>query len=176
MMRLKNLQIGTQLRVGLGVIMVLVVLLGVLAWRQSNFMWEETQGIYDHPLQVRGAIGEIKTDVLSMSRGMKDLCLAGDEPERQVILQTIDTAEADAHQQFDILFDRYLGPRSDIDDVHQLFVQWKSIREETRRLLREGRTAEAVSWTRTGGAGDSHVDKLLGEIGHISKFTKSRAE
>jgi signal transduction histidine kinase/DNA-binding NarL/FixJ family response regulator/HAMP domain-containing protein len=175
-MKLKDIRIGTQLRLGLGVILALVALLGALAWVQSDLLWEDTKDLYEHPLAVRRAVGELKADVLAMSRGMKELCLGENDLERQTTLQGIDTAEADAHQQFNILSERYLGPRSDVDEAYQAFVQWKAIREEVRGLLREGRTAEAASLTKSSSVGGAHVEKLLGHVEDISAFAKAKGD
>jgi len=175
-MKLANLKISTQLRLGFSLIMTCVLLVGALAWQQTELLWQETKGLYDHPLQVRRAIGEIKADILAMHRGMKDICLAENSRERQAILQEIDAFEVDAHRQFEIVFDRYLGPRNDIEEAHRTFVQWQAIRAETIRLLYEGKAAAALQRTRPIGEGGDHVEKMLGLIGIISDFAKDRGD
>jgi len=122
-MKLGDLKIGTQLRIGTGVILALVALLGATAWFQADELWQETKGLYEHPLQVRRALDQLTIDILSMHQSIHDLTLAENEQERQSALQSIDTREADAAMRFGILYDRYLGPRNDIDDVHNAFVQ-----------------------------------------------------
>jgi CheY-like chemotaxis protein/HAMP domain-containing protein len=175
-MKLKDLKIGTQLKMALGAILAFVMFLGAMAWIQTDILWQETKGLYDHPFTVQRAVGEIKADILAMHRGMKDLCLTVNDQERQTILQTMDTCEADAHRQFEVLYDRYLGPQSDIDEAYQALVQWKTIRAETIRLLREGKTAEAVSRTKPAAVGDGHAEKLLGHVKKITDFAKNRAD
>jgi len=170
------MKISRQLQFGLGIILVFVVLLGAVAWFDADSLWQQTKGLYEHPLQVRRAVGEIKANVLSMHRGMKDLVLADNVQEIQVILQSIDTTEANTYQQFDILYDRYLGPRSDIDDAIKAFVEWKAIREETIRLLQTGETAEALSRTKSTGDGGTHVDKMLGYVQTVSDFAINKGD
>ena len=142
-MKRKDLSIGMQLGIGLGIILALVILLGVVVVIQEASLWEETAGLYEHPLQVRRAIGDLDTDILIMQKGMKDLVLADNDLEMTENIQLIDTKEADAYKQFDILYSLYLGPRSDIDTSFNNFVQWKSNRDETIRLLRAGNVTEA---------------------------------
>jgi CheY-like chemotaxis protein/HAMP domain-containing protein len=175
-MKLKDMKVGTQLRIGMGIILALVVILAASAWFEADSLWQETKGLYDHPLQVRRAIDKLTIDILSMHRDMKDLVLAENEQERQVSIQDIDTWEADAARQLDILYDRYLGPHSDIDEAREAFVKWKSIRDETIRLLRAGKTAEATRRTKASGSGGGHVEKLLEEIQDISDFARNRGE
>lgn len=174
-MNLHNLKIGQQLRLGLGVILLLVVLLSAMAWKQTGSLWQETKGLYEHPLAVRCALGELNADVLTMRQEMLALCLAGNDQERQLILQKIDTSEADARRQFEVLYDRYLGPRSDIDQAFQAFVQWKALREETLRLLQAGKVVEAVSRTKSTGVCGVHVEKVMKEINDVSVFANNRA-
>ena len=110
-MKLKDLKISSQLRIGMGAILVFVTLLGATAWFQADSLWQETKGLYQHPLQVRIALDKLTIDIFSMHRDMDDLVLAENEQERQTVIQNIDTREADAFRQFDILYDRYLGDR-----------------------------------------------------------------
>jgi len=175
-MKLNDMKIGTQLRLGMGAILVSVALLGATAWFQADRLWQETKGLYEHPLAVRRTLDKLSIDILSMHRDMKDLILAENEPERQSIIRDIDTREADAARQFDILYDRYLGPRTDIDHVRDAFVQWKSIREETLRLLRAGKTAEAARRTKANGTGGDHVEKLWRHVQEISNFSRNRGD
>ena len=176
MMKLKDLKIGTQLRIGMGAVLVFVAILGAVAWYQADSLWQETKGLYEHPLTVRKAIDKLTIDILAMHRDMKDLVMTDNEQERQAIIRNIDTREADASRQFDILYNRYLGNRSDIDEVRNYFLQWKSIRDETTRLLRAGKTAEAVKRTKSEGIDSDHVERLLDEIKDISDFAENRAE
>jgi len=172
----KNLTIGMQLGIGLGIVLALVVLLGVVVVIQEASMWEETAGLYEHPLQVRRAIGELNADILMMHNGMKDVVLADNDHEIAENLQLIDTKEADAYKQFDILYSLYLGPRSDIDITYNDFVQWKSNRDETIRLVRAGNVTEAEKRIKSTGTGGAHVDKMLSDIGTISDFSKQRGD
>lgn len=175
-MKLRDLNIGTQLALGLGCILLFVILLGVQSYQQEEALWQETKGLYEHPLQVRRALGELNGDILIMHRGMKDLVLTDNGSERQQIIQEIETAQANAFQKFDILYDRYLGNRSDIDTVHTEFVTWKPIRDETIRLLREGKRIEAASRTKSSGVGGGHVDNMMRHLTIMSDFSKQRGD
>jgi len=175
-MKLKDVRIGMQLRIGLGAILLLVALLGVIAWFQSDTLWQETRNLYEHPLTVERAIGEIRADILSMHRGMKDLVLANNDPEREPVIQGMDIDEANAIRQFDILYDRYLGPRRDVDEAYNGFIQWKAIRIETLRLLRTGKVTEAISRTQSAGPGGSHVKMMMDHIQDVSSFAIKKGD
>jgi signal transduction histidine kinase/CheY-like chemotaxis protein/HAMP domain-containing protein len=175
-MKLRDLNIGTQLAIGLGIIITLVLLLGVVAYVQEESMWQETAGLYEHPLQVRSAIGDLDVDILYIHRGMKDIVLSADNDEREQIILDISTKETDAYRQFNILYDHYLGPKSDIDRAYNDFVQYNAIRTETLRLLRAGNTAEAANRTKHTGVGGAKAEEVMGDMQTISDFSHFRGD
>lgn len=175
-MKLKDLKIDAKMCLGLGAIMLLVVALSIFARLQTNTLWLNTKELYDHPLQVRRALDMLTLDIMAMRQDMNEVVRAESDQERISLFQSIDTHEAGAIRQFEILHGHYLGPQSDIDEAEQAFIQWKAIREETSRLLRDGKTAEASKRTRPNGAESIQVEKIMNEIGHISLFAKNRGD
>ena len=175
-MKLKDLKIDTKMRLGLGSILLLVMVLAFLARLQTNTLWFNTKELYDHPLQVRRALDTLTSDILAMRQDMTEVVRAESDQERLSLRQSIDIHEAGATRQFEILHGRYLGPQSDIDEAEQAFIQWKAVREETRRLLREGKTAEASKRTRPNGAESIQAEKIVHELQDVSIFAKKRGD
>ena len=163
-MKLRDLKIGTQLRIGLGVILLFLGLLGALAWLQEDSIWKDTKGLYENPLMTRRAIGEIKTDILTMQLGLKGLFAAKNDQEREAFIHGMQTCETDAMRQFDNLNKSYLGPRGDVVDAQNGFMQWTGICNETVRLLRAGKDAGALNNEKLTGDGDAKAVKLLGLV------------
>jgi CheY-like chemotaxis protein/CHASE3 domain sensor protein len=172
----RNLKIGMQLRIALSTILILVLLLGAVSWFQTDSLWLNTKDLYDHPFTVRKAIGELQADFLYIYKGMKDLILANSELEMEAILREIDAHEANSARRFDVLYQSYLGPRQDIDEVRNALTQWKTTRTETIRLLRAGKIAEATERTCPSGVGGAQADKLMNELRDISDFAEKRAD
>ena len=174
-MKLTNLKIGTQLKIAFGIIVFLIFILGVISFQQSEELAKQTRELYEHPHTVRRALGELKVDVLSMHRCMKDLALEENSGEITPILQDLEKYQADGFKQFEILYDRYLGPPTDIDDAYADFVKWKVIREESILLVRRGNVKEALARTKPNKVGGHHVNLLLGHIQVIDNFAKNKA-
>jgi hypothetical protein len=122
-MKLPGMRIKTQLTLGFAFIMIFVTLLSLVAWIQTRTMMEQTQTLYEHPYQVRQAIGMLKADVLLMRLGMTNCVLTENEASRIVIIGNIDVSRAEALDQLDILYAQYLGPRSDVDQVRQALLE-----------------------------------------------------
>jgi len=174
--KLKDIKIGTQLRVGLGLILLLVAGLGVLAWQQGGQLWLQTKTLYEHPLHVRRAVGALEADILSIHHGMTELVLSANNQEIVTGLQAIEARQTDVLRQIDVLYDRYLGSRSDITALHDEFVRWGILRDETVRLLRAGKSADLVARTRTGGADDAQTASLLRRLQKIDAFAREKGD
>ena len=156
-MKLHNIKIATQLRFGLGVVMVMVVAFGAFTWRQANRIWLGTKVMYEHPLTVRTAIGDLQADVLQMRLDFRNLLLASSDEERQLLIQHSDAGEGDIARQFHILHDTYLGPAEDINKAEESFTRWVSIRRGLLEMERNGEIEEAKNSPR-----NEAIGKALG--------------
>ena len=175
-MNIKNLRVSLQLKLGFAVILLFVIVLGVVSYIHSYEIQKQTETMYEHPLQVRRAIGHLKADIFAIHRDMKDLFLAGDEREMALDLDQIEKWKDNAFDQIDILYSQYLGPRIDIDLLKQTFVIWNSMREETIRLLRAGKTEEAANRTKNYGVAGKQVDGLLAALQKIDEFAEDKGD
>jgi signal transduction histidine kinase/DNA-binding response OmpR family regulator/HAMP domain-containing protein len=175
-MTLKDMKIGTQLRLGLGAILVFVALLGAMAAFQAHSLWQATVGIYHHPFTIRIAIGDLSADILAIHQGMEDLFLADNDREKEEITKLVGAHDSDAIRQLAVLRDRYLGPKSDVDGAHDALVQWKAARDETIRLLQAGKRSEAFARQKSTGAEGRQTEALLRAIRKVDDFAKARGE
>ena len=173
---LNDMSISRQLRLGLGLILAFVLFLGVLAWKQTDLLWMQTKTMYDQPFQVQDIIGDFEIDALIMHRGMRELLLAESDQGFATVLQDIDAHKADAFQQLELLRDRYRGSPDDITSLYKHFVTWNSIRQETIRLWREGKTKEAAARTKSSGVGGVQLEVLRDHLRKIDVFAKNKAD
>jgi signal transduction histidine kinase/CheY-like chemotaxis protein/HAMP domain-containing protein len=176
-MKIQNMKISTRLRLALGVILMLA---GILAWEtvtQTEALWLQTKTMYDHPLQVRRAVGAFKAEVTAMHRDMRGLMLsAGSDQEIAALLAQIEVSKTDAFRQLDILEARYLGPVEDITTLRAEFVKWNTIREETIRLLRQGKVQEAAERTKPNEIGGAQVRHLTEQIHKVDEFARNKGD
>ena len=142
-MKINDIKIGTQLKLGFGIILICGVVLSFTSYRHTRQIANELTKFYNHPYQVRRALGALGSDILLIHRGMKDLVLVSDTKDIEQIKSELELYKEDAFKKIEILYSQYLGPKSEIDSVHSCFVKWNSVREETIRLLDTGRKQEA---------------------------------
>ncbi|PKM95238.1 MAG: hybrid sensor histidine kinase/response regulator [Firmicutes bacterium HGW-Firmicutes-1] len=161
---MKNVRIGTQLIIGFTVILFFVIVVGVVAYVQTDQLNQQTENIYEHPLQVRRAIGALNTDVLNIRMIQKDLMVAKTDLEKQDYIQKMKLFALDAEKQFGIIKERYLGASADVEQAYQDYIVWKTIHEETDRAILSG---EIVTMIETEG---SSREKMLSSISKIDEF------
>lgn len=176
-MKIENMKISSRLYLALGVILVLLAILAWEAVTQTDALWLQTKTLYDHPLQVRRAVGSFKAEVTAIHRDMRGLMLeAGNDRVIAALLGQIETDKTDALRQLDILEARYLGPAADITTLRAEFVQWNSIREETIRLLRQGKLQEAGDRTMHDGIGGAQARQLYERLDKVDEFASNKAD
>jgi len=175
-MNLKNIKIGTQLKLGFAVMLLLVVVLGAIAYQQTNKIHQQTETMYNHPVQVSRAIGELKYDITAIHRNMKDLFLTDSESRISATLEQNEVYQTKAFEQIDILYSQYLDTHADIDSVKQSFIVWNTMRDETIRLLREGKKDEAASRTLTLGIAGHQAEILIMALQKIDDFATVKAD
>ena len=175
-MKLNDLNISTQLRLGFGVILTLIILFGILASRQKDSLWTQTQNLYEHPFAVTLAIGKLQTHAEALSRRERDLFLAKTDLETQADLEAIDLIKADIERQFAILNVRYLGSPDDVTALHDAFLKLYTTRAETHRLLREGKADEALERIRHGGLQQAQADAAEKALKTITTFALGKGD
>jgi len=175
-MKLKDLKIGTQLKIGFGAMMLLVAVLGFISYEQTNNIARQAETMYKHPLQVRRAVGALKFDITAIHREMKDLFLPGGESRIPTITRNIELHKSSVFNQIDILYTLYSGPRPDIDTLMQNFIVWNSMREETIRLLRDGKITEAAFRTLSDGIAGTQVEVVYMSLDKIDTFSVKKGD
>src|ERR1035437_5860291 len=113
---MRNLKVSAQLIIGFVIMLLFICVLGVVSYQQAEKIHERTETIYDHPLQVRAAIGRLQSDILEMRLETRNLLLAKNKDEQQSALTNTSLAQDDAVKQFGILEDRILGPKTDVEN------------------------------------------------------------
>jgi signal transduction histidine kinase/CheY-like chemotaxis protein len=177
MNNLKNIRIGTQLKTGFTIIIILIAVLGIISFVFTGQMADQTKTLYRHSLEVRRSLGEITAGVIKIHRGMKDLVLAeGDDDSKSFVIHELESEKEKVFLQIGALRDRYTGPLEDVENIHDEFVKWNMIRENTVKLVVSGKLKEAADRTRHDGEGGSQVKVLMEKIRKADDFSKNRSE
>ena len=175
-MKVADLKIGTQLKIGFGIILFLILIMGGIFWQQSDKIAQETKNLYEHPFTVRMALGELKADILSMRLELRHVLLASEESNRQSALMNSAIYQSDAEHQFTILAAQYLGPKSNIEDAHAAFLRWIAVQQDIKDLGKAGKISEAMGHLEDAGDIGKEREALMKKIDVIDEFSKNKAD
>lgn len=175
-MNLKNLTIGTQLKLGFALLLLFVIALGTVAYIINDKIHQQTETMYKHPLKTRMAIGRLESGILSMRLGTRELMLAKTSQEKQAAIQLIELSAADALSQFNVLNDTYLGPRSDIEEAYKAFIRWKTARETNTRLALAGEVEKVKESVLASGTVGIYREQMMDNIRVIDVFATKKAD
>ncbi len=170
---LGKIKIQTRLGVGFTIVVLSTFLLGIFAFFQINIIFENTQKLYDHPLQVSTAALTANGNIIAMHRSMKDVVLAKNTVDIEKASAVVNEYEQEVIKQFDIIRERFLGDKSQVNEVFQTFLDWKDIRDGVIRSLKAGNVDEASRITREQGA--NHVQKMASQMAGLIDFAKAKS-
>lgn len=173
-MKIRYLNIGTRLTIGFGLIIALSVLVGLVALNDISKATLTTQNMYNHPLKVSNAVRDIKINIITIHRSMKDLALAEDEMEMHKAERLTYEYEKNVYESFEIVLDLFLGNTKDVETAYNSFSEWKPIREEVIQLWQAGKNEEAIAITK--GKGATHVNKVLADVNVMIEFASNKAD
>lgn len=174
-MRIKDFNISTQLKTGFAFNILFIIILGTISIRQNYQLGGQTEELYNHPYQVRAAIGKLNADVLSMRLATRDLMIDKTDRDKDLALQLMELSALDAKVQFDILKDKYLGPKTDVEAAYTAFVKWKVARDENTSMALAGNFNPIIESVRSSGEVGKLRDDMLRKIKTIDDFASNRA-
>lgn len=130
--------------------------------------------LYKHPFTVSNAANNINFHVISMQKYVKDVVLSDNNHELDHAIEQVNKHEALAIQEFDIIFKRYLGDVSQIQQAYNTLLQWRPIRQETIKLAKEGQHKAAFYNSQNQCA--RHIAKLNQEVALLINFAHIKAK
>jgi len=163
-----------KITIGFSAIVAIVIALGISSQRQLSGMANDMDKLYKHPFTVSNAANNINFHLVSMHRYMKDVVLSQNKQQMEWAISRVAEHEKQALTDFDIIFIRFLGEKSQINQTYQNFVDWTPIRNNVIELMRSGKQQEARSITL--GKGASHVAQLNIDVKALVEFAHQKAQ
>ena len=176
MIRLRDIKITTRLRFNLGIMLGLILILVAVSFIETARLWKIEKTLYDHPYQVGKAVRDVQNNVLEIHRKMKDIAI-DNRLSREMLDEytlSIDSLEVSVMKQFNIIQERYLGPRSNIDSSLEYFRKWKPVRDKLINFRKEGelKSVQALYYT----VNKPFVERMLAEIRKMIIFSNAKGE
>lgn len=171
---LNNLKVSQRLLVGFGSIVLFLIFISGISIYQSFALSRVTEKLYEHPYTVGHAIQEVLLGIVKMRSAVKDIMGVKTAEEMGQRIKKVEEYEADVYQSLNIAKERYLGDPQDVQNVIELFAQWKPVRDKIFKQFDPNDrkvSTEMIIY----GSGISHFNKLEEATLKILTFGKDKA-
>jgi methyl-accepting chemotaxis protein len=171
----KDKKISTLLYLSFGIMIIFMVIIGSFALWQMRVLSEFTTKMYNHPLTVSNTVRDININILRIRQQMRNIAL---NPEASTVKksgQAINAYEKEVYSYFDIVNERFLGDKQDVENLTNLFSQWKTIRDDIMALAQQGNREQAVTAI-VSGEGAQHYNKLDAATKKLTDFASNKAK
>ncbi len=175
-MKQSNVKIATQVNIWLTVLVLILAAFVTSTFFSMDALWQNTKNLYEHPLTVRRAVGNIDVDVLYIHNKLLHLVEDEHPGNSDSLISEIDALETDIYRQMDTLYARYLGPKSDLDAISDSLAQWSTIRDETIRLFRAGDLASAQQRVEDTGLDGAQAALVMEHLDQVSAFAMNKGD
>ena len=176
-MGIKSIKIKTMLIICFAIILVFIIVLLLVTFFEGNALHQETETIVEHPIVVRQAVDNLATDSYKI-RWSFETALEQENYQQMIpYLDIVKSSEADAIDNLDILYERYLGPKEDIENLDELLKESKANRDDVVRLIQAGNLEQAALINNESNAtiGSENFKKLTEAIDKVSIFAANKA-
>jgi methyl-accepting chemotaxis protein len=141
---LSNLQIRTRLLVSYAIIVALMIITGVYALNRMDFAASRTTELYDHPFTVRKSVRDATLNFLRMHAKLKEAVVARDGSALDTDLREITEREKEFSGNMEMVRERFLGKKSDVDDVMKVYEEWKRLRDQAVAAIKANKRDTAA--------------------------------
>ncbi len=170
----KNRKISTLLYLSFGLMIIFMMVIGSFALWQMRNLSEFTIKMYNHPLTVSKAVRDANINILRIREQMRDIALNPEPGTVEKSSQAINAYEKEVYSYFDIINERFLGDKQDVEDLKNLFSRWKAIRDKIMGLAQQENREQAVTAI-VSGEGAQHYDKLDAAMKKLTDFASNKA-
>ena len=172
-MDFSKLSVKSRLLAGFGLPALFMVAIAIYSANKMASLSYMTDRLYNHPFAVSTSVLKIEVAITAMHRSMKDIVLAKDDIQRRNAMSALNDAEKKMYDQFNLLSERFLGDKTNIDNVKSLIVQWKPLRDKVIKLVSEGKRQSAANVTKN--EGKEHVEKIYKGLLYLEEFAFEKA-
>jgi hypothetical protein len=159
---------------GFCIIVILLIILGSYAISTISSLSLEMANIYNHSFAVSQSFNNINIRIESIHRNTKDVVLSENEEQLSMAVEQIAINEKIVHDEFEIVFDRFIGNKADLNKIYQNFVDWEKMHKEIIFLVKNDKVEQAIAITRSKGARQA---TLLNDVTRkLIHFTENKAE
>lgn len=141
---LGNFRIKTRLLGSYAIIITLMLVTGAYALNRLNYVASRTTQLYEHPFTVRKNIRDANHNFTKMHYSLKEAVLAKESAVMNADLKEMYAFEKEFKGNMEVVKDRFLGKKSDVEETYRGYEEWKRHRDQVVEALSTNRREAAV--------------------------------
>ena len=169
---MKNMKIKVKLALGFGVLIVMIAILGIYSIIEVKTLSNITQKMYNHPFTVSVAVRDVNLKIVTIHKTMQDIVLSKDSQQIQNSIAKIDKYDKETLHYFKTLEKGFLGDKNKVKEAHDIFKEWKPIRNEMIDLFQKGNKIQAKDILQN--KDDQHVRLLHSKMDYLEDFANQK--
>lgn len=138
-----RMRIITRLLIGFLLPALSIIILSIIATRSISTLAKMTNDIFEHHYAVSMSIMEVKNELLSNQIRIMKMARLDDPARIDLMVQEMEQAKLNIDKHLDIVREKFLGSKNDLDEAEKAITAWRVARQQTISLIRAGRLAEA---------------------------------
>ncbi|AOY76550.1 methyl-accepting chemotaxis protein [Clostridium formicaceticum] len=151
---IKNMKIGKKLTLAFLLVIIFTGAIGGIGITYLNNLEAAITRLYRHPFAIRGEVLQAERDIAKIDRAMKDIAMSTNAPQVDSFARTIEDLEKNVYENFEVIYERFLGDEAMVDEAYNAFKNWKPIRDEIIALAKRGDKDQVIMlMTQQRGAG-----------------------
>ena len=160
-----KLQIRTRLLISYTIIVILMVITGGYSLSRISYVASRTTELYEHPFTVRKSVRDATLSFMKMHVKLKDAASGKVSSALSADLREMSELEKVFNSNMEIVKERYLGKKSDVDDVFRVYEEWKRLRDQVIADVKANKGETAAQLIRNMDANQfAAFEKEMGDI------------
>ncbi len=124
-----KLRIRTRLLGSYALIITLMIISGAYALNRLDYVASRTTELYEHPFTVRKSIRDANLYFTKMEYKLKNAVLAKESGAVNADLKEMYGYEKEFKNNMEVVRERFLGKKSDVDEIYRIYEEWKVLRD-----------------------------------------------
>jgi len=134
-----KVQIRTRLWGSYAIIVTLMMITGAYALNRLSYVASRTTELYEHPFTVRKSIRDANLFFTKMQYKLKEAVLEKESGAANADLKEMYGYEKEFNDNMEVVKERFLGKKSDVDNIYRVYDEWKGLRDRVITLVKENK-------------------------------------
>jgi methyl-accepting chemotaxis protein len=113
-----------------------MIITGTYVLNRLDYVTSRTTEMYEHPFKVRKSLRDANLFFYKMQFKLKDAVLAKQRGDASADIKEMYGYEKDFVDNMEVVRERFLGKKSDVDEIYRLYGEWKGSRDRIIGLVR----------------------------------------